>query len=64
MADNYGARIAAFLADEYAAATVAEDTGAIDTAWFHLERAHIVAQARLWPHCQSHWQMLTFTIDR
>lgn len=62
MADNNGARIAAFLAHEYTAAIIAEDTGTIDRAWFHLERAHIVAQSRLWPHCQSHWKMLTFAI--
>ena len=60
---DYGlARITTFLADEYNAATMAADAGSVDQAWLHLERAHIVAQARWWPHCQSHWQMLRLAI--
>ena len=52
--------ISAFLAEEYRAARVAANSGRIEQAWRHLERAHIVAQTRLWPHCQSHWKMLAF----
>ncbi|MGB3794811.1 MAG: DUF3703 domain-containing protein [Alteraurantiacibacter sp.] len=29
-----------------------------EEAWHHLERAHVVAQERLKPHCISHWRML------
>lgn len=58
MADSTRARMAAFLTQEYRAASLAEDTGPLERAWYHLERAHIVAQTLLWPHCQSHWKML------
>lgn len=58
MADSKTARIPSFLAEEYRAAEVAAQGGRIDQAWRHLERAHIVAQTRLWPHCRSHWKML------
>lgn len=58
MNDRTHSRIAAFLAREYQAAQAAEDVGQIDRSWYHLERAHIVAQARLKPHCYSHWRML------
>lgn len=55
-------RIAAFLAEEYHAATEAAEAGQIEQVWHHLERAHIVAQTRLWPHWQSHWKMLELAI--
>lgn len=58
MIDRTPSRIAAFLAREYKAARAAEDRGQIDQSWHHLERAHIVAQAWLKPHCYSHWRML------
>ncbi|MGV2497657.1 DUF3703 domain-containing protein [Pelagerythrobacter aerophilus] len=62
MADSTRARMAAFLAEEYRGASVAEGSGSIERAWHHLERAHIVAQTLLWPHCQSHWKMLNLAI--
>lgn len=52
-----------FLHEEYAAATAAIYAGKVDEAWKHFERAHIVAQSRLWPHCQSHLRMLAFAIQ-
>ena len=58
MADRTRARMSAFLAEEYRAASLAKNSGRLDRAWHHLERAHIVAQTLLWPHCQSHLKML------
>lgn len=54
---------AAFLAEEYRLANAAAKAGETDRAWHHLERAHIVAQTRAWPHCQSHWRMLSFACE-
>ena len=48
----------AFLAAEYRLAANAIDEQNFDKAWHHLERAHVVAQDRLGPHCVSHWRML------
>lgn len=62
MDDSTRARMAAFLAEEYRAASLAEGSGSLERAWHHLERAHIVAQPLLWPHCQSHWKMLGLSV--
>lgn len=62
MADSTRARKRAFLAEEYRAAKAAEDSGRVERAWHHLERAHIVAQTLLSPHCQSHWKMLSLAL--
>lgn len=62
MAEDRPARIARFLAGEYRAARTAEQAGDIAAAWRHLERAHVVAQARLIPHCRSHWAMLRLAL--
>ncbi|WP_082132827.1 DUF3703 domain-containing protein [Pelagerythrobacter marensis] len=48
----------AFLAEEYRRAAEASDKQNFEEAWHHLERAHVVAQDRLGPHCVSHWRML------
>ncbi|ROT94017.1 DUF3703 domain-containing protein [Altererythrobacter sp. FM1] len=48
----------AFLAEEYRRAAKASDEQNFDGAWHHLERAHVVAQDRLGPHCASHLRML------
>ena len=48
----------AFLAAEYRLAANAIDEQNFDKAWHHLERALVVAQDRLGPHCVSHWRML------
>lgn len=48
----------AFLADEYRRAAEASDEQNFEEVWHHLERAHVVAQDRLGPHCVSHWRML------
>ena len=48
----------AFLADEYRRAAKASEEQNFEVAWHHLERAHVVAQDRLGPHCVSHWRML------
>lgn len=48
----------AFLAAEYRLAAHAIDGQNFEKAWHHLERAHVVAQDRLGPHCVSHWRML------
>ena len=62
MADSIRARMSAFLAEEYRAASLAEASGRFERAWHHLERAHIVAQTLLWPHCLSHWKMLGLAV--
>lgn len=43
---------------EWAAARAASRTGALDTAFHHLERAHIVGQRRTLLHVRSHLGML------
>ncbi|GGD64914.1 DUF3703 domain-containing protein [Erythrobacter arachoides] len=62
MADSTRARKRAFLVEEYRSASLAEDWGRFERAWHHLERAHIVAQTLLWPHCLSHWKMLGLAV--
>lgn len=47
-----------FLAEEYRCAAMAMEEQKFEEAWHHLERAHVVAQDRLRPHCVSHWRML------
>lgn len=37
---------------------MAERELAFERAWFHLERAHILAQKRAWPHIRVHILML------
>lgn len=58
MADTASDRFAAFLAEEYHAADKAAQSGQIEQAWYHLERAHVVSQTQLGPHMHSHWKML------
>lgn len=62
MVDGSAPQISAFLAEEYRAANAAAHVGRIDQAWRHLERAHILAQMKLWPHCRSHWRMLELAV--
>ena len=50
--------LTALLAKEYRTADEAERAGRIAMTWHHLERAHILAQTRFWPHLQSHREML------
>ena len=54
--------LAAGLAREYAAARRVLHDGAVDEAWRHLERAHILAQTRLLPHLVSHCRMLALAL--
>ena len=42
----------------------ARKTGDWRAAWQHLERAHILAQPRLWLHMSSHLVMLIFAFSR
>ena len=37
-------------------------TGSLQTAWSHLERAHIIGQAYPYHHSYVHWKMLLFGI--
>ena len=60
MAD--GKALHMLLAEEYMAAKAAARAGSTDGAWHHLERAHILAQTKLWPHCQSHLRMLAYAV--
>lgn len=62
MADVSSGSLAALLAEEYRAAEQAERAGRIAMAWHHLERAHILAQTQLWPHLQSHSEMLRLAL--
>jgi hypothetical protein len=41
-------------------AVACEMRGELDSAWNHLERAHILSQAHAGPHIQVHWKMFTF----
>ncbi|WP_422353880.1 DUF3703 domain-containing protein [Roseivirga pacifica] len=35
----------------------------LQSAWNHLERAHVIGQAYPWPHTYVHWKMLQFGIS-
>jgi hypothetical protein len=54
--------ISAALAKEYRLHAEALQAGDIPSAWHHLERAHILAQAWLVPHIVSHGKMLAFAV--
>ncbi|MFZ5530502.1 MAG: DUF3703 domain-containing protein [Pseudomonadota bacterium] len=43
---------------EMAQAIALIDAGDIDGAFANLERAHVIGQAHVIPHVQSHWHML------
>lgn len=64
MADLAPDSLADLLAREYRAAQKAVEADQIDLAWHHLERAHILAQTRLWAHCLSHWKMLSLAVGQ
>ncbi len=38
--------------------------GQLDRAFGHLERAHVLGQAFVWPHAQSHWLMCRVELRR
>jgi len=38
--------------------------GDLDRAFRHLERAHVIGQAFVYPHAKTHWLMLTLEIRR
>lgn len=59
-ASNVGNRMHDAYGVELRAYHHARKIGDWQTAWRHLERAHIVAQPRLWLHMSSHAAMLTF----
>jgi hypothetical protein len=46
------------------AAHTARAAGALDAAWSHLERAHVLGQAWIAPHLRSHAAMLLFGWQR
>ena len=58
MNNDAGSSKDAFLTEEYRRAARAAEEESFKEAWRHLERAHVVAQDRLGPHCVSHWRML------
>lgn len=62
MGETASDHFAAFLAKEYHAADKAAQSGQIELAWDHLERAHIVSQTQLGPHIHSHWKMLLLAL--
>lgn len=45
---------------DYEKARLADDT---NSAWQALERAHIISQPHLGPHCANHWVMLGFAAE-
>ena len=45
-------------AHELQLSEAATTAGALEVAFAHLERAHILGQRWLWPHWQTHWRML------
>ena len=45
---------------ELDAASIAEARGHFDTAFTHLERAHVLGQASTREHVRVHWHMLRF----
>src|SRR5690606_29234295 len=38
--------------------------GELETGFVHLERAHVIGQAFVWPHARSHWLMLIVELRR
>lgn len=45
---------------ELRAAVEAEARAELPRAWRHLERAHVLSQAFVWPHVVVHWRMLGY----
>lgn len=45
-------------------ARMAEQTGNLNEAWRHLERAHVLSQRDAWPHVLVHARMLGFGLRR
>ena len=50
--------------DEMAAAWNHYRSGRLDTAFRHLERAHVLGQRHVMPHVRSHWLMLKIGLAR
>ena len=50
--------------DEWRLAAAARDSGDLDRAFAHLERAHILGQRYTWPHMRSHLGMLAIGWQR
>jgi hypothetical protein len=50
--------------DEMRKAAAAQLDGALDQAFAHLERAHILGQRYLVPHLATHWRMLQIARTR
>jgi len=49
---------------EMLAARTAKTSGDLDTAFHHLERAHILGQKYFGPHMQTHWEMFKIGLTR
>ena len=49
---------------EMAAAHRQFNAGALDSAFAHLERAHVLGQRYVIPHIQAHWLMLRIGVKR
>lgn len=51
-----------FFQEELKAYETALTQGALQQAWQHLERAHVIGQAYPYAHSLAHWKMLRFGI--
>lgn len=56
--------IQAAFGQAWRAAVDARRAGALDAAFAHLERAHILGQQRTWPHVRTHVAMLAIGWQR
>lgn len=57
-------KLRAHFSRELVEATQAEGEGDRESAWRHLERAHVLSQAHALPHVGVHLRMLTFAWRR
>lgn len=56
------AKLRPYFDQEIAAYETAFHNGDLQTAWHHLERAHVIGQAFVYEHSFAHWKMLQFGI--
>ena len=59
---TYAIRIRPFVQAELDAAARAESRGHFDTAFRHLERAHVLGQPVTVEHVRVHWRMFRFAL--
>ena len=64
MTHDNGSGLAATISEELALADSLVETGDLNLAFHHLERAHVLGQASTYQHTRIHWRMLKLAIKQ